>query len=95
MATIKIELPADAAATDSDYKIESEETAKSFLREFEVLIKKFGSPQAEEKARGEIRLSGKLQKAHDYLDSLKDREKSREAAQIADRMRKSWIREYD
>lgn len=92
MGTIRIELPAQA---DSDYKIENEDTAKSFLREFEVLIKKFDSAPIKKKAQRAARLSKKLQKAHDYLDSLNDKEKSRQAAEIADRMRKSWIRKYD
>ena len=92
MGTIKIELPIQ---TEADYKIESKEGSEKFLREFEVLIRKFKSETGEKKTNGTIKSSRKLQAAHDYLESLKGKKESAEATHIADEMRKSWIRTYD
>lgn len=89
---IKIELPIQ---TEADYKIESKEGSEKFLREFEILIKKFKSEKSEKKTNGIIKSSKKLQAAHDYLESLQNKKESAEATCIADEMRKNWIRTYD
>ncbi|CAN5589746.1 hypothetical protein BH24ACI2_BH24ACI2_03330 [soil metagenome] len=89
MGTIKIELPHSA---DASYEIENEENAEIFLREFEILIKK---AESEKNKKNGLNRSEKLRKAHDYLESLKDKKESVKARQKADEMRKSWIRKYD
>jgi len=92
MGTIKIELPIE---TEAAYKIESKERGEKFLREFEILIKKFKSATGEKKRNGGGGLSWNLQAAHDYLESLKDKKESAEATRLTDEMRKTWIRKYD
>ena len=92
MGTIKIELP---IPTEADYKIETKETGEKFLREFEILIKKFNFEKGEKKKNGTTNLSKNLRAAHNYLESLKDKQESLDATRLADEIRKSWIRKYD
>ena len=92
MGTIKIELPIE---TEVAYKIESKERGEKFLREFEILIRKFKSASDEKKRSGDGGLSGNLQAAHDYLESLEDKPESAKATRLAEEMRKNWIRKYD
>ncbi len=92
MGTIKIELP---IPTEANYKIETKETGEKFLREFEILIKRYKSEKESKKKNGTANLSENLQAAHDYLESLKESPESAEATRVADEMRKNWIRKYD
>ncbi len=91
MGTIKIELPVQ---TEAAYKIKSKKKGETFLREFEILIKKYDSAKNESKPAAE-KLSGNLQAARDYLGTLKDKTESREASRLADELRKGWTRNYD
>ncbi len=92
MGTIKIELPIQA---EDDFKIESKETGKKFLREFEVFIKKFKSETSEKKINEKMKPGKNLQAAHDYLELLEGSEESAEATRVAAEMRKDWMRKYD
>ena len=77
------------------FEVDLANEPKELAEEFRKFISKLRSKSSVGNRRPSKKLSPKLQKASEYLDSLSQIPESLETLKEADEIRKSWIRKYD
>ncbi len=74
------------------FEVDLANESKEFVDEFRRFVSKLEIRSRTIKKNGAKRLSHKLKRASEYIDSISDRAMSRAALNEADNIREDWIR---